>query len=413
MGSDIVVALKEASANGTTLFALNQFAAPNQRHCLQFVPGHFHEPGQLVPIANLAMPQVRQTYSALGFQANGAWGFTHGVNEHRVAVGATQWQSRLGQGTSALDGPDLVRLALERSRSAMSAVEILADLLQRHGQKHDHIYLLADADESYVLEACGHYWALLECGHSRVVTGAAMIRQDWRRLAPGLASHVIDNGWWQDDGSKIDFVRILGENTESSKNAQKRWGRATLTLSQQNGAIDLHFLRHMLADHYAANRDLIRGEKSSSLASSFLVELQKSDLPIVAWVALGAPNVAVYFPICLSAEIPAVFGPGLPMMTTIEERTHELAKLASGKDRTRLTQALERLQTKFDQDVEEFLARSHESILHGRPHLIGTIATEMMQHHVDLFDKEYRRLFGVEEKSAPKQAVAEEMLFYA
>ena len=52
-----------------------------------------------------------------------------------------------------------------------------------------------DATEGFVLETAGHYWALLECRHSRAVTDAAMIRQDWRRLAPGLADCVIERGW--------------------------------------------------------------------------------------------------------------------------------------------------------------------------------------------------------------------------
>ena len=73
---------------------------------------------------------------------------------------------------------------------------------------------IADGSEAYVLETCGRYWALLECGHTRAVTDAALIRQDWHRLAPGLADFVIEKGWWQDDGSKIDFVRTLGETSE-------------------------------------------------------------------------------------------------------------------------------------------------------------------------------------------------------
>lgn len=415
MGSDMVVALKDASANETTLVGLNQHAAPAERHAVHVVPGHFHEPGQLVPIANLTLPQARQTYTVLGLQAQGEWGFQHGVNEHRVCVATTSWQSRIKENGSPLAGSDLVRLALERSRNAMSAVEVLTDLIQRHGQKCDQIYLIADSAESFVLETSGRYWALLECGHSRVVTGAAMIRQDWRRLAPGLATHVIEKGWWQDDGSKIDFVGCLGENTDATRSAQKRWGRASLMMSQQQGAIDLHFLRHMLADHYQGNRELLRGDKSSTLASSFLVDLHRSEMPMVVWLSFGPPQVALYFPICLAGELPTAFGAALPMTTTIEDRTQELMKLAQGKDfeRSKLTLSLERLQTKFDQDADELNARSHDYHLQGKPHLIAPFATEMMQHHVELFDKEYRRLFGVEDVRAPAPAVAEECLFYA
>lgn len=413
MGSDMVVALKDASANETTLVALNHHAVVTDRHFVQIIPGHFHEPGQLVPIANLPLPQARQTYTVLGLQKQGEWGFAHGINENRVTVAATPWQSRIKENGSPLTSPDLVRLSLERSRSAMAAVEVLTDLVQRHGQKNDHIYLIADSAEAFVVETCGKYWALLECGHSRVVTGAAMIRQDWRRLSPGLATHVIEKGWGQDDGSKIDFVGCLGENTDSTRNAQKRWGRLSLMMSQQQGAIDLHFLRHMLADHYQGNRDLMKNERANGLASSFLVDLQRSEMPLVVWLAFGPPQVAVYFPICLAGEVPSAFRTAMPMITTIEDKTHELLKLTQGKDldRSKVTLALERLQTKFDQDADELNSRSHDYLIQGKPHLIAPFATEMMHHHVELFDKEYRRLFGVEDIRTTTPSMAEEMMF--
>jgi len=102
-------------------------------------------------------------------------------------------------------------------------------------------------------------------------------------------------GWWKDDGSKIDFVRCLSEASEQSAAAQKRWGRASLLMAQQLGAIDLHFLRRMLADHYTSNRDLLTGRKPMGLASSFVADLHKSDAPLIAWMAFGPPKVRSIF----------------------------------------------------------------------------------------------------------------------
>ena len=414
MGSDLVVALKEASANGTTLFGLNHHTAPAERHALHMVHAQTHPPGAALPIGEVAVPQARHTFAVLGVQPIGQWGFAHGVNEHRVAVGVTGWKSRLTASPGVLGGFDMARLALERGRNAHAAVEVLTDLHERHGGA-DHIYLIADAGEAFVLEACGRSWALLECGHARAVTDAAMIRQDWSRLAPGLATFAIEQGWWRDDGSKIDFVRCLADLAAPTQIAQKRWGRASLALAQQQGAIDLHFLRHMLADHYTANRDGFLFDKGTTLATSFLVDLHKTEQPTVAWVAFGAPKVAVHFPICLAGELPAAFSEGMPAATTIQERTQDLQKLAQGKekDRSKLTAALERLQTKFDQDAEEFLSKSHESLQHGKSYLIPQLATEMMHQHVELFDKEYRRLFGVEEQAPHRIPETEEVLFFA
>jgi hypothetical protein len=414
MGSDMLVALKEASADGSTLFGLNHHAAAAERHAVQMVHGQMHDTGAVIALGGIDIPQARQTFSALGVQPTGQWGFVYGVNEHRVAVGVTAWRSRLKGGPAPLAGADLVRLALERSRSALLAVEALTDLLERFGCRDgggDHIYLIADAQEAFVLETCGRHWALLECGHTRVVTDAAMIRQDWRRLAPGLFDFVLERGWWPDDGSKIDFVRCLAEGNELAGAAQKRWGRASLALAQQQGAIDLHFLRHMLGDHYTASRDLLAG--SQVLSTSFLVNLHQAETPTIAWIAFGTPKVAVHFPICLIGDLPAAFGEGTPTAPTIQQRTQELVKLTQGKDRNKLALALERLQTKFDLDAEDFNLRAHDFLNHGKPYLISQLATEMMHQHVELFEKEYRALFGIEERGPHRIPATEEVLFYA
>ena len=418
MGSDMIVALKEASANRTTFFGVNHHASANLRHHLQFVSGQFHDPGESAHVSKFALPQARQTFSVFGLQTAGQWGFDYGVNEHRVAIGVTDWQSRLNSKSEVLHGPDFVRLALERSHGAFHAVEILADLLEHCMQGdstgcNDQIYLVADPKEAFVLETSGRYWALLECGHTRVVTDTAMIHQDWHRLAPGLATHVIEKGWWQDDGSKIDFVRCLGERSEQSVNAQKRWGRASLALAQQQGAIDLHFLRRMLGDHFAQNRNLLPNPKEATLASSFLIDLDKTDQPMLAWVAFGTPSVALHFPLCLVGELPAAFGEGSSMLPTIQGRTKDLLGLASSKDQAQLTSTLERLQTKFDQDADDFLVKAHDYANHGKPFLIGQVATEMRNNHVELFDKEYRRLLGLKERTPHRVPEVQEELFFA
>jgi len=412
----MVVAMKEASANGTTLAGLNLHDAPVQRHLLLRMLGQYHDLGETVRTSTLQIPQARQTFSVLGMQPYGRWGFTHGVNEQRVVVGVTSWKSRLPAEPDTLSGTDLVRLTLERSRSAHHAIETLTDLLGRHGlgdPRHDHLFLLLDRDEAYVLEACGRYWALLECRDTRVVTDAAMIRQDWRRLAPGLADFAIQQGWWSDDGSKIDFVRCLGQSTEEMKLAQRRWGRGSVALAQQHGAIDLHFLRRMLAEHYDNNQDLLTTLPEGRLASSFAIDLQRGEQPIMAWVSFGAPRVALHFPICLAGDLPPAWGVGHPESPSLQQCTQELEKLALGtpKDRDRLALALERLQTRFDMDAEEFLLKAHERAPQGNPLSLAPLATEMMHSHVQAFEKEYRRLFDLETKTPQPTYVAEEVFF--
>src|SRR3984885_2287482 len=64
------------------------------------------------------------------------WGAEHGVNEHGVAIG-NERISTTHDATAArpaLIGMDIVRLGLERARSAPEAVDVIAGLLETYGQ---------------------------------------------------------------------------------------------------------------------------------------------------------------------------------------------------------------------------------------------------------------------------------------
>src|SRR3984957_8958813 len=95
------------------------------------------------------------------------WGAEHGGNEYGVAIG----NERLGtvhdaaRAEPALIGMDLVRLGLERSRSAAEAVDVMTGLLEScgqggiadaaHGKAYDSSFLVADPAEAFVLETAG------------------------------------------------------------------------------------------------------------------------------------------------------------------------------------------------------------------------------------------------------------------
>src|SRR5262249_16931310 len=152
-------------------------------------------------------------------QPLGLWGYQHGVNEHRVALGCAGWRSTLTCPRPGLLGADLVRLALERCRGARQAVDLITDLIERHGQgrfpgcappaEAAHVSLVADQQEAFTVEAAGAAWAAQEIHAVRAVSDVGVIRQDWSRIAHGLAGHAIDQGWWPADGSKLDFAGTL------------------------------------------------------------------------------------------------------------------------------------------------------------------------------------------------------------
>jgi dipeptidase len=100
------------------------------------------------------------------------WGAEHGVNEYGVAIGnervSTTHDAKAAK--PALIGMDLVRLGLERARTAAEAVEVMTGLLGTCGQggiadaarqeAYDSSFLIADPTEAFVFETAGSDFAV-------------------------------------------------------------------------------------------------------------------------------------------------------------------------------------------------------------------------------------------------------------
>jgi len=117
---------------------------------------------------------------------------------------------------------DLLRLALERGRTASEAVQVCAALLQEHGQgggcaeddpswTYENGFLFADANEAFVLESAGVSWWAVEqvsaCTFRNISNGIS-IRTNIHSVHSGLKQHCLERGWW--NGSEpFDFKRVL------------------------------------------------------------------------------------------------------------------------------------------------------------------------------------------------------------
>jgi dipeptidase len=422
MRGDMVVALPQATAQGHTLFGHNLHHTPArdvEGGCRE-VPGppHFergrgwegtsppfrliHEPGRSFPpgesvqTSTLNLPQVRQTFAVWGGRFRETWGYAHGVNERGLAIGNTPVRTRLGQEGPALDGSDLTRLALERAECARHAVEVLTDLIGKHGQGRQETgtaFLIADGREAFVLEACGRYWALQTVGRVRAVSDFCYLHQDWDRIARGLADEAIARGWWPGDGSKLNFTQAFG-SAEDATAGLPRWGRATLLLEEHYGRADLAFFRHLLGDHgppsgraalcrHAGMPTASRpAEEAPVTEASLIAELPSTpeELPLV-WLALGPPCLSVYLPVVLMGDLPRALcdeGPG-----GIAARLSLLREEAPPQ---RLRPLFSRLNERLDQDSREFLAEAKHLALAGSREELHALAGSFMQHAVDHFE---------------------------
>jgi hypothetical protein len=393
-----------------------------------------HVPGEPVKASHVILPQVRQTHAVLACRCGAGWGYQAGVNEHGVAIGVTGIHTRLERTGPYLTGPDLVRLGLERGSSARQAMEVVTDLINRHGQTGDvdtesqtqegtdSALLIADGQEAYFLEACGAHWAMQMIGSVRAVSNVCHLRQDWNRISRGLADLAIEHGWWPANGSKLDFAEALGCRAEDHVAAMRRWGRATLQLETHSGQIDPAFVCRLLGeiaelpppDPASLPGARLRGQREegqeekrewptadrsdpgarmATTSASLVIQVGASNaagprLPML-WCAFGSPGPRVYFPLYLAGELPAEFlddsDTGCALWRELTECQAECQRNSSL--RHALQAEFDYLQERFDQTAREFLAEALALEQRSERVQLERLAGSFMQHNVERFEE--------------------------
>jgi hypothetical protein len=205
---DLLVALGEATANGSTIFAKNSDRPPTETQLIEVVESRTESTTRAtyLEIPGSSDPTLRCVVSRPAW----SWGAEHGVNEAGVAIGNATIYTTLDPRPfpDALTGMDLVRLGLERARDARSAVEVIIESIERFGQGgsgHDptgsrrpywNSFLVADHRSAWVLETSGREWAMEEVRTVRAISNRTTIPGfDDRRHPRQPVETLVDPRW--------------------------------------------------------------------------------------------------------------------------------------------------------------------------------------------------------------------------
>lgn len=148
-------------------FAKNSDRSPNEAQVLEYHPAARDLSGS-VACTYITIPQVNATYGVLLSRPSWMWGAEMGVNEWGLCIGNEAVFTKGAYGKTGLTGMDMVRLALERSKTAEEALKCLISLLETYGQGgncgfdhdfyYDNAFLIMDRTAIFVLETAGKQW---------------------------------------------------------------------------------------------------------------------------------------------------------------------------------------------------------------------------------------------------------------
>jgi secernin len=259
---DTFVALGNVTVDGVTILAKNSDREPNEAHHLLRVPAAQHPPGSTVECTYIEVPQVEQTFEVLLAKPFWIWGAEMGANAHGVAIGNEAVFTKVAYAEEpGLIGMDLLRLALERARTARQAVDVITDLLATYGQggncgfEHPTFYhnsfLIADPDDAWSLQTAGPHWAAEQVKDIYTISNAITIGDHWDLASDDLVNYAMDKRWCKgrDD---FDFGRCYSDflYTRFSE-ARRRRCRTTDLLRAQAGDISVGTAARVLRDHSA------------------------------------------------------------------------------------------------------------------------------------------------------------------
>jgi dipeptidase len=196
----LAIVISKTGGKGGVLFAKSSDRAPNEPQILEWHSARDHAPGEWVQCTHIRVPQARRTHAVLLSRPAWMWGAEIGTNEHGVTIGNEAVFTREKPKKIGLTGMDMLRLALERSKSADEAVDVLADLVETHDQggrcgfesatfSYHSSFLVADAERAWVFETAGRRWAKERVTGARAISNGLTI--------PGFAEEHADpiRGW--------------------------------------------------------------------------------------------------------------------------------------------------------------------------------------------------------------------------
>ena len=336
---DTMVALGNSTASGQTLFAKNSDRQPEECQPLVQVKSAKHKPDSVVSCQFIDVSQVAVTYSHVGARPYWCWGYEHGFNEHQVAIGNEALQSKFDEADERkLVGMDLIRLGLERGRTATEAVRVITTMVTAFGQgrfkdnatasNYDNGLIVADPREAYVIETAGHEWAVKRVESALGISNVHSVGTDWGSLSPSAQRVAVEKGWWQAGGARFDFAEAYVEPStiETSRGPQRRARSCTL-LERSTGTIDLHTVMSTICDHsdgedpgepFRTDMPSTRaicmhhGPNSTSNTAGTLVADLCSDGSRLAvyWCSFYSPCLGIFLPMFSEGEVPSVLAEG-------------------------------------------------------------------------------------------------------
>jgi secernin len=334
---DSLVAVGAETASGRALFAKNSDRKAGECQPFLQLPESFHPPGTKLRCTHVEIPQVEHTLGVMGHSPWWVWGFEHGVNACGVAIGnQTVFSRDPVEEEPGLIGMDLVRLALERGRNAREAVDVIARLLEAHGQGgsafapgaagYHNSFAVEDPDEAWLVETSGRRFAARRALRD-TLSNHLCLGADWELGSRDLEAHAREQGFW-DGAGRLDLAGAYRNPGVPGRISEGRRRRSRELLERAGRRVDARTLQRILRDHADGGPVRLAGstpdeeryftlcmhsEPVGTTTASLVAELPADrGRPWPVWISFATPCTGIFLPVYLDGVIPPELARGGP-----------------------------------------------------------------------------------------------------
>lgn len=339
---DTWVALSNSTKDGSVIMGKNSDRPSVEAQPLVYLPRIKHKKGDKVKCTHIEIPQVEETYAHIGSKIWWTFGYEHGLNEWGVSIGNEGEGSKEPYEKTGLIGMDILRLALERGKTAYKAMHVITYLLEKYGQgggceypgqwdensTYHNSFIIADPNEAWVLETAGKYWVAKKVEDVWAISNVYSIEADFDESHSELIKHAIDMGWCKSE-ENFNFTRCYSDFSLSKSGSQNRANSNLDKLKKHKGKITVEFMMNEINRNHLEgtineprwspvetwfSQPCMHGRSNPRYrtAASMVVHLRKempSMLRSVYWASFSTPCVNVFRPFYFSGQtVPDQYG---------------------------------------------------------------------------------------------------------
>jgi secernin len=227
-----------------------------------------------------------------------------------------------------------VRLALERGRDAREALEVIATLIETHGQGgaafapdapgYHNSFVLADPQQGWLLETSNRRWVARRTQLGSL-SNHFSLGGDWEFGSRDLEAFARAEGWWRGAG-RLDAAAAYRNREIPGRLSEGRLRRSRELLTASRGRHDVASMQRILRDHLDGGSAWqpgasIEDERYFTLCAhseplhwttASLVAPLPADRsgPWPVWISFGTPCTGIFLPVYLDGTLPVALARG-------------------------------------------------------------------------------------------------------